>query len=191
MLIEKKTKKSQRGFNLIEAAIVLGIVGLVIGGIWVAASAVQENMRKSDASKGMIQMVQNVRNLYYGQTPDATGDITADLVNANAIPGDFVNGTGARNPWNGVVTVSIADATNYDEIDIAYVGVPKSACIEMTSRNTNISTGVGLQQIIIDVTDTSAGGADTTVTAFPYLPTDAAGDCGAANTITWKFGLRG
>lgn len=31
------------GFNLIEAAIVLGVVGLVIGGIWVAASAVRNN----------------------------------------------------------------------------------------------------------------------------------------------------
>lgn len=188
MLIVNKTKKSQRGFNLIEAAIVLGIVGLVIGGIWVAASAVQENMRKSDASKGMIQIVQNVRNLYYGQTPTATGDITADLVNANAIPGDFVNGTGARNPWNGVVTVSIADAVNFDEIDIEYEDVPQSACIELTSRNTNISTGVGLQSIAIDAT---GGGSDTTVTTFPFLPTAAAAACGDTNNIIWKFGLRG
>lgn len=36
--LRRRTKR--RGFNLIEAAIVLGVIGLVIGGIWVAASAV-------------------------------------------------------------------------------------------------------------------------------------------------------
>lgn len=36
-------KSQQRGFNLIEAAVVLGVIGLVIGGIWVAAAAVRLN----------------------------------------------------------------------------------------------------------------------------------------------------
>lgn len=179
--------KARRGFNLIEAAIVLGVVGLVIGGIWVAAAAVQSNMKKSDASRGLIQIVQNVRNLYYGQSPTATADITANLVSANAIPGNFINGTGALNPWNGAVTVSIAGAS-FDQIDVAYVGVPKDGCIELTSRNTNISTGVGLTQIVLDAT---TGGTDATITTFPYLPTTASTQCGATNSITWRFGLRG
>jgi len=34
----------QSGFNLIEAAIVLGVVGLVIGGIWIAAASVSMKM---------------------------------------------------------------------------------------------------------------------------------------------------
>lgn len=38
-------KDKKYAFSLIEAAIVLGVVGLVIGGIWVAAAAVQETMR--------------------------------------------------------------------------------------------------------------------------------------------------
>jgi len=172
--------KARRGFNLVEAAIVLGVVGLVIGGIWVAAAAVQSNLRKSDASKGLIQIVQNVRNLYYGQSPSATGAITTQLVNANAIPGNFISGTTAINPWNGAITVSIAGSS--DQIDVAYAGIPRDGCIELTSRNTNISTGVGLTQIVIGT---------VTVTTFPYLPTAAATDCAATNTVTWRFGLRG
>jgi len=42
-------KTTQHGFNLIEAAIVLGIVGLVLGGIWIAASSVMERQRESRA----------------------------------------------------------------------------------------------------------------------------------------------
>ena len=178
--VVRKTR-AKRGFNLVEAAIVLGVIGLVIGGIWVAAAAVQSNLRKSDASKGLIQIVQNVRNLYYGQSPSSTGAITTQLINANAVPGNFINGTTAVNPWNGAVTVSIAGTSN-DQIDIAYEGVPRDGCIELTSRNTNISTGVGLTQIVIGT---------VTVTSFPYLPTTAATDCSTSNTVTWRFGLRG
>lgn len=177
----RRNSKARRGFNLVEAAIVLGVVGLVIGGIWVAAAAVQANLRKSDASKGLIQIVQNVRNLYYGQTPSATGAITTSLINANAIPGNFINGATAVNPWNGSITVSIAGAST-DQVDILMTAIPRDACIEMTSRNTNISTGVGLSQILIGT---------VTVTSFPYLPTVASTDCAATNTVTWRFGLRG
>lgn len=46
-----KAAARRRGFNLIEAAIVLGVIGLVIGGIWVAAAKVQQNMRVNDAEK--------------------------------------------------------------------------------------------------------------------------------------------
>ena len=34
--------KKRRGFNLIEAAIVLAVVGLVVAGVWVAAAAISE-----------------------------------------------------------------------------------------------------------------------------------------------------
>jgi type II secretory pathway pseudopilin PulG len=181
-------RKSKRGFNLIEAAIVLGVVGLVIGGIWVAAAAVQQNLREADASKGLIQIVQNVRNLYYGQTPTATATITTDLIASNAIPANFVsNSTTAVNPWNGSVAVRITGAS-FDQIQIDYVSVPKSSCISLVSKNTNISTGTGLASIIIDAT---TGGTDATVTTFPLTPTTAATNCGTTNTITWQFGLRG
>jgi type II secretory pathway pseudopilin PulG len=188
--MKKINHRKQRGFNLIEAAIVLGVVGLVIGGIWVAAAAVQSNMRESDASKQLIQMVQNIRNLYYGQTltADATGLID-ELISAGAIPKDMVaSATAATDPWSGAVTVDITNdlGGSYDDIEISFAAVPKDACIEMTSRNTNISTGTGLQQI--DIND---GTTTTNVTSFPYLPTTAAGDCGDTNTITWYFGLRG
>jgi hypothetical protein len=33
-----------KGFNLIEAAITLAVVGLIIGGVWVASASVNENL---------------------------------------------------------------------------------------------------------------------------------------------------
>lgn len=51
------------GFNLIEAAIVLGIVGLVLGGIWVAASAVQQASLSNRLSEGVLFISQKANQL--------------------------------------------------------------------------------------------------------------------------------
>ncbi len=45
---------ARHGFNLVEAAIVLGVVGLVIGGVWVAASAITTNRQINDAISGVL-----------------------------------------------------------------------------------------------------------------------------------------
>jgi hypothetical protein len=175
---------SKRGFNLIEAAIVLGVVGLVLGGIWVAASAVQSNVRKSDGSKGLLQIVQNVRNLYANQSP-APATITTQLINARAIPADFINGSNALNPWNGAVTVALAGPGPANSIQVVYAAMPRDVCIEVTTRNTREASATGLTQILINNGTTTA-----TITTFPYLPATAATDCGVTNTITWAYNLR-
>lgn len=58
-----KTYK-RRGFNLVEAAIVLGVVGLVIGGIWVAAAEVQKNRKLSVAATSIGQAVEAIRSVF-------------------------------------------------------------------------------------------------------------------------------
>ena len=44
----------KRGFSLIEAAIVLAVVGGVIGGIWVSADNVRENYKINQLTDGLI-----------------------------------------------------------------------------------------------------------------------------------------
>ncbi len=53
-------KNVRRGFNLVEAAIVLGVVGLVIGGIWTGAASVKQNHWISETSKGVLLSVQTI-----------------------------------------------------------------------------------------------------------------------------------
>ena len=174
----------QRGFNLIEAAIVLGIVGLVIGGIWIASAAVQSNLRKAEGVEGLIQIVQNVRSLFANQGPAVNNDITAQLINARAIPADYVSGTVARNPWNGSVVVGLSGPGPADKIDVTYSTMPRDVCVELTARNTGVAVAAGLTQIVID------DGSPVTVTTFPYSPAQASTDCGASNTVIWTFNLR-
>lgn len=58
----KTQHRSSHAFSLIEAAIVLAIVGLVIGGIWVAASAVSFTRNISSVSSDLATIAQNIRS---------------------------------------------------------------------------------------------------------------------------------
>ena len=83
---------SPKGFSLIESAIVLGVVGLVIGGIWVAASAVNSNLRMSNTVVAILQMVQGGQKLFPLQSyPTAVGYTFSmnTMQAAGVLPGDF------------------------------------------------------------------------------------------------------
>lgn len=175
----------KRGFNLIEAAIVLGVVGLVLGGIWVAASAVQTNLRRSEASKALLQIVQNVRNLYANQSPATATTINSEMISARAVPSDFVSGTTLLNPWNGAVNVALSGAGPADTVEVRYAAMPREVCVDLTSKNTGSGGLIGLTRLLID-----NGSSTVTVTSFPYPPTQAATDCLTTNTVTWAFSLR-
>ena len=81
-------RKKRRGFSLIEAAIVLGVVGLVIGGIWYAAASVQQSQRINETSDGIIAMCDQLTNLYRSMpTQPVTNESLEDLLlKENIIP---------------------------------------------------------------------------------------------------------
>ncbi|MEJ0061695.1 MAG: type II secretion system protein [Alphaproteobacteria bacterium] len=54
----------QRGFNLIELAIVLGVAGMLAGAIWLGARAVAHHHNINRAVDQLQQIVENVRDAY-------------------------------------------------------------------------------------------------------------------------------
>lgn len=98
--------RAARGFSLIEAAIVLGIVGLVIGGIWVAASTVSRNMTNSRMLEATLVMIEKAQRIYKGKPPfSGSTDLDATFIAAGIVPRDLVNGTSIRSPWGGTITI--------------------------------------------------------------------------------------
>ena len=57
--LEPQTQKNH-GFSLTEAAIVLAVAGLVIGGIWIAAAAVSRNHQINQTQTGILKIVQHI-----------------------------------------------------------------------------------------------------------------------------------
>ena len=56
--------RRKRGFNLIESAIVLGVVGLVIGGVWSTVSALQTARLANQTLDGVLQAALIVLPIY-------------------------------------------------------------------------------------------------------------------------------
>lgn len=91
-----KVTLRSKGFNLIEAAVVLAVVGLVIGGIWVAAAAVNRNRIVAQLSSATLQITSGMTELYKnvpGGT--ASANITVQMMAAGVIPGDYTYNSGA------------------------------------------------------------------------------------------------
>jgi Tfp pilus assembly protein PilE len=198
MMRIRTRQQGQRGFNLIEAAIVLGIVGLIVGGIWVAAAAVYENLRTGRGTQQLLQTAQAIRSLHASQTTITTGDITASMAAAKALPSDMVVDTTpltAVNPWQGavlVVGVATAGTSGGPGYWIIFNGLPTSACIDLAVRNSGQGRDAGLEAVSLAATaqSTLAGNAGS---APPTTVATAAAACTAAtsiNSAAFLFRLR-
>jgi type II secretory pathway pseudopilin PulG len=140
--------RSDAGFNLIEAAIVLGIVGLIVGGIWAAASSAYENMRQQSASKQLLSLVQNIRGFYAQGPIDVIDNNLTNLYNLGLLPSDMViqNGTAfyLRHPWGGNVSIEDGGINGYSSFRVTFQDMKVDVCRNFLSRNANAARGSGL-----------------------------------------------
>ena len=193
-------RRAQSGFTLIEAAIVLAIIGLVAGGIWVAASSVYENLRTARASEQLLASVQQIRSLHATQgTISTASTLTEDLAKARVFPQDmFADAADVTpaNPWQGDVFIfGVAAITGNlgPGFWVVYNGLPKSSCIDMVARNTGQGRDTGMVGVNIGSSAVSAAPAGLGSTTAPVTVTAAAQACSADtnNSVGFLFRLKG
>ena len=138
----RQKRACRRAFTLTEIAIVLGIIGLILGAIWTAAARVYVNQRVNKAVTEVLTIANAVRATYSGKgiISSYSVDLTAAGISFGWFPQDMIQGATAVMPWGGNEVVVQADnspggapmATNIFHIFIAATGtgpaVPPSEC---------------------------------------------------------------
>ena len=140
---QKNIQHRNRGFTLTEMAIVLGVIGLILGAIWVAAASVYANLYVSEASTETIMIVQNFKALYginrNGQASNGM-DITALAINAGLIPSNMIqtgNTSYALGPWSNS-QVNVYSGSTWNAITVAFWNISQSTCNRLAD---SIATG--------------------------------------------------
>jgi hypothetical protein len=199
---------------LTEIAIVLGIIGLILGAIWVAASAVYQNLRNSKATTELLTIAQGIRTMYATSAQvDPNANMTSWGANAQGVgfprtylqaglfPTDATDqgnpnlNTRAIDPWQGnIVVQATSGLVAGDNLGFVVVfdNVPQSACIALLTGN----TGTGRDQSMIAAGAGAVGavpaGAILGGGAPPITASQAQTACGAAlNAVGFSFKVKG
>lgn len=193
---------TKKGFNLIETAIVIGVVGLVIGGIWVAASAVNDHFKVSQTAKDVLSICDSTTRVFNMVSSGAgRNDLMATIAaDAGVLPETWVVNGAVQSPIGGSVFMSQFDA-DFDDVgfwgkiggDIAVylTDVPQKYCRQFLglihSNDDSIIHGIE--------TGIGANHPDPITSfivqrAFPYNG-NLVDDCGNAALVTIDVFCRG
>jgi len=157
------------GFTLTEMAIVLGVIGTILGAIWTAAANVSAHNKAAKEVQEILTIVNNVRAFYANRASFAAGGtcLNAVLVPAGIFPADMavpaiatdtcgaVNGTSQADPWDK--TVDVGTQTSWD-------GLPGStgAFEILIDWSANDMTTAQCSQVLTALTGSSAAAAGMT-----------------------------
>ncbi len=104
----RKGTRAKRGFTLTEIAIVLGIMGTILGAIWVAASRTSQSNKTNKLVTEILSIQSSIRSAYVSRANMSAGCFSTTFVNMGIIPPDMVvSGAGGvcggtpsiRDPW--------------------------------------------------------------------------------------------
>jgi hypothetical protein len=169
-------QKKKRGFSLIEIAIYLGVVALVVGGIWSAASGVREGWKTTQHIGQLQYIISSTLKLFKGVVlSDISGTYIDDtLIAAGAIPQDMIkNGSNSpSNPWGGSVGGFVT--SDKRRIAIATRDLDFSVC-------TNIFFGIGSKYkdrtVMTDIVVDTANNTTSQTFSVPLTITPESSPC--------------
>ncbi len=139
----------RRGMTLVELAIVLGVVGLVLGAIWVAAGSVQRKQASQETIETISEISDRTRALYRAAptvTAARLADTVAKQISANLFPENVVvDNDEVRNVWGGDINIGFKRTNN---VIIGFsIAVTLPATMNVSSRNESCAALVSIRSV--------------------------------------------
>jgi hypothetical protein len=201
-------RKSSRAFSLVETAIVLGVAGLVLGGLWMAISTVRERARLSQTVTDVAFVVQGVKDFYRNSVAvaDASGNmdearVTHFIIERGLVPPELLRSRSliggyyladhpavdpawrTANPTKGSFAVWTLDEGSDYAFFVTLRGVSRASCMILAAKLTGGGEGLSAPM------DTEVSGTSYN---RPVTPVDANSSCvpDNSNEITLDYRLR-
>ncbi len=178
-----------------ELAIVLGIVGVILGGVWAMGGVVNENVRRETMFQYVVQTVKGVRTYYEGlyavDTSKSSVELTDLLIRKGAVPPEMVPDrtaatVQANTPWTKTTTGEGSyfvepDGGNGFHFKIEMRNLPYGACLSLATRFSGDGAPGGLLSVQVG---TSSPHLNST---FPVMISDVKGECSTAKAGSTLF----
>ena len=174
----------KRGFNLIEAAIVLAVVGGVIGGIWVSAANMYESYKVNKTAADIAIIVKNIQGLISNMDAETLGNgniPTSSLISAGVFPEDWINGNSIKSPFGTSVSFMNDTSPLPAKFYISLQGAARSSCIKLVVK---VSSFGATSLKIIKVNGAAWG---TTIFPVPMEQAETACTSATNNSIHFYF----
>jgi prepilin-type N-terminal cleavage/methylation domain-containing protein len=176
--IMSKSQRPQRGFSLLEVALVLVVILLGAGAILSAYTGTKSAADANNESKNINTILAGVKRIYAG-TRGYTGLANTVLINGGGAPTNMISGTNLTNAYGGAVTVAptnISGGTN-NAFTITYAGVPGPDCTALVNQvsqtfsvivvgTTNVKTLAAPQLDVPGLTTACSGGGNSNTIVF-------------------------
>jgi len=183
----------KRGVTLIEAVLYISIaLALIVGGLvfFQQASLAQ---RTNSAVRNISAIASETRGLYQQQT-NFDGFTQAALINAGAVPTSLISGTNLINEWSGIIAAAstgTTDTPQHSGFTVTYPGIPRAACIRLTSTDASGTgrVGSGIRSIAFKAPATTTFPAAVTPASNALSPSAVAAAtlCGVADPVDVQF----
>jgi len=212
----KQLSQSRRGFTATELSVVLGVIGLIVAGIFVTASVARSQLRLNEAMDELSIIVNNTRSYYSGKAvpsnPVCFGASSATVMPANAgwtlaqyrqygiFPTEMTfTSNGKTLDRSAVAALSYPTTSasvdvcgsNPVQLDVRYAGLATQDCVNLVVRTSALAFQTNLYQITVAAQNfpISNGGISPTNATLINACTPGVG--GGTITVTWYYKLNG
>jgi len=144
---------NQKGFTLVEIAIVVAISLLLLAGV-IGVNRIIANTKANDEIGELKQESTGIQKIYANNSNYATATLT-DIIALKGLPDARITSTTtATNRWGGAITIAPATlATANDAIKFSTAGVPEYECVSVIPQ-----VEPGFSRISVGGTDVKAYG---------------------------------